>query len=157
MFVVRRRIVIMKALGLFLAAILTIGWAIPAFAIADDIVVIANENYPANRLTLQSVKSIYLGEKEYERSVKIKPINQKDANLIKKEFIEKALSATVDVYRSYWLKKVFKEGAIPPPSKESSQEVIKTVIYEDGAVGYVWSEEAQRETGIKVLLIIKIE
>jgi ABC-type phosphate transport system substrate-binding protein len=122
---------------------------------AKELAIIANQGYPTGSISMATLKDIYRGEKTVEGSVKIRPMDQKDP-VIKKKFVGEVLGSTLDGYNSYWIKKVFQEGGIPPVVKGSSEEVIQTVGQEAGSLGYVWKSEAAGKGGIKVLLTIDV-
>lgn len=107
----------MKIVAGFLIILFALCWALPASAIAEDIAVIVNENYPLSSTSPQEIKRIYLGEKQYEGSLKIAPVDQKDGSPIKQKFIEKVLSSDRESYKGYWIKRLFKEGTLPPGDK----------------------------------------
>lgn len=121
---------------------------------ARELAIIANKANPASNITIAALKDIYRGEKRTEGSLKIRPIDQQES-LIQKKFLEKALGTTIDSYNSYWIKKIFQDGGVPPAKKKTSGEVIESVKQEAGAVGYVWRNEVDEKGEIKVLLTIE--
>ena len=122
---------------------------------ARELVIIANKAYPADSITLEVLKDIYLGEKTVERSVRILPVDQEDP-MIKKPFVERILGATVQKYDAYWFHKAFQDGVVPPVVREASPDVIQFLGREVGAIGYIWKTEALGKPGIKVLLTIEV-
>lgn len=122
---------------------------------AGELLIIANKAYPADMITLEVLKEIYLGEKTVEQSVRILPVDQENPT-VKKKFVEEILGTTIQRYDAYWFKKAFKDGVVPPVVRESSPDVILLLEREVGAIGYVWESEAQGKSGIKVLLTIKV-
>ena len=139
---------------IFALSVLFASW--PHQAIGADIVVIAHRDYPSDALSLQDLKKIYLGEKQYEGSLKISPIDQRDMNPIKPIFVKKVLDTELKKYKGYWLIRVFKEGIIPPAIKGSSEGIVETILTKRGSVGYVWASEA-RGKDVKILLTIPIK
>lgn len=140
-----------RILSIFAAGVL----ALCAEAQARELVVIANKAYPADVITLEELKDIYLGEKTVERSVRILPVDQKNPR-VKKKFVEQILGTTIQRYDAYWFMKAFKDGVVPPVVRESSPDVILLLEREVGAIGYVWGIEARGKSGIKVLLKIEV-
>lgn len=51
--------------------------------------------------------------------------------------------------------KMFREHGIPPIIKKSADEVIEFVRETKGGIGYVWSDEAEGKSGIKVIYTIE--
>ena len=141
---------------------------------AREVVIISHERYPAESVTPEFVKEIYLGKKTKEGPLRIQPINQKES-AIRDAFLRNVLRMSNDSYINYWFKKVYAEGGVPPKVKQSSREVIEMILAASeilprqkgsskevirhvqetiGAIGYVWKEEAVGVDGIKVLLTV---
>lgn len=121
---------------------------------AEEIAIIANKTYPANHISLTALKEIYLGEKNTESGIRIKPYDQKSTSL-RKKFLTKVLGVNEDGYNAYWIKKVFQEGGVPPVMQATSEEVIRTIKEEPGGIGYIWRHEGDL-SGIKILLTIEV-
>lgn len=143
-------------LGLSLILVLLQGLAGPLRAAAAEIAIVANKSYPASEITLPELKKIYLGEKEYEAGIKINPLDQKESNPIRRQFAEQLLGSSVPVYNGYWLKRVFREGTIPPRVRENAREVLESIGDDPGAIGYVPAEETKGRKDLKVLLVVPI-
>lgn len=143
---------------------------------AEELVIISNQVYPVDKVSIGTVKDIYLGEKTREGTIRIRPMDQSDS-VIRKAFMELVLGITIDKYQSHWFKKVFQEGGNPPVVKESSKEVIEVILSvssippqlkesskdvieyvknNSGAIGYVWKYEAAGVKGLKVLMSIDV-
>ena len=125
-----------------------------AYAMAKELAVVSNKDFPSNAITAARVKEIYLGEKMTEGSVKIKPMEHND-EVLKKRFIEKIMGSSIDGYKAYWIKKFFQEGIIPPTNKSSSADVLQSVAQTSGGIGYVWADEVKGD-GVKVLLKVEV-
>lgn len=125
-----------------------------AYAVARELAIVSNKDFPSNAITAARVKEIYLGEKLTEGSVKIKPMEHND-EVLKKRFIEKIMGSSIDGYKAYWIKKFFQEGIIPPTNKASSADVLQSVAQTSGGIGYVWADEVKGD-GVKVLLKVDV-
>jgi hypothetical protein len=124
-------------------------------AMAEDIAVVARDDFPEGSLDIYDVKNIYMGIKLFSGKTKLKPVDQRDRNPIKKVFLKKVLNLDPKEYESFWTIRTF-GGIIPPPSKRTSKEVIFSVLGSEGSIGYVWRNEIKSED-LKVLLIIPVE
>jgi ABC-type phosphate transport system substrate-binding protein len=143
---------------------------------AEELAIIGNQYYPVDHVTKDTVKEIYLGKKAMVGAIRIKPLDQKEP-VVRKKFLEEVLGIPVVEYNSYWIKKVFQDGTVPPVVKQSSQEVIEEILSANiispllkksskdviayvqknaGAVGYVWEKEAVGIAGLKVLLVVEV-
>ena len=139
---------------LFLKIVVILLFMVSTISYAEEIAIIANKAYPANHISLTTLKDIYLGEKTTEGGIRIKPYDQK-SSMIRKKFLIKVIDTGEDGYNAYWIKKVFQEGGVPPIKKSSPDEVIRAIREEAGGIGYVWRNEGD-VLGIKVLLTIDV-
>jgi len=121
---------------------------------AADIAIIAGGDFPKGSLTSAEVKDIFLGNMEMIEGTKVFPLDQKDSEEIKKEFMKRIIEMSVIWYNRYWTKRVFREGGSPPAVKGTQDEVIRAVKEKKGTVGYIWKDEAKGKDGIKILLTI---
>lgn len=126
---------------------------IPVVTSAAEVAVISGASFPKDALTSSEVKDIYLGKAEMLDGKRLKPVDLKGAG--KKDFLEKVVGLSEDEYKSYWIKRVFREGGSPPAVKNAADDVISAVKEENGMIGYVSADEAKGKGGIKVLLTTK--
>lgn len=125
------------------------------FAAARELAIIVNKSFPAIVLTNKDIKEIYLGQREIIEGIRLKPVDQDYNQAIRKVFMQRIIMLPVDAYSTYWNNRIFQRGGIPPVLRKSSEEVVKTVVETDGAIGYVWLEEAQTVASrVKVLFTI---
>lgn len=122
---------------------------------AGGISVIANNSFSKSALSASQVKDIYLGKTEVMDGVRLSPLDRKDSEAVKGDFLKKTLGMTGDEYKSYWVKRVFKDGGAPPSVKASSDDAIKAVKENKGAIAYVPEEDLKSKEGLKVLITIK--
>jgi len=141
----------------FVRVVITLLFSGTLFASANarEIAIIAHPYFPMNSISASAVKHIYLAEKTSAGGVKIKPMEQRD-EAIKKRFIEKVISSSVDGYKAYWIKKFFQEGVTPPTAKGTPSEIIQAISQTAGAIGYVWEDDIRGDSGVKVLLKIEV-
>ncbi|MBI3610294.1 MAG: hypothetical protein HY204_06285 [Nitrospirae bacterium] len=123
-------------------------------ATTQTIAVVAGTGFPKDRLTLDELKAIYLGEIHLLKDLWIHPMDQRENQPIRKKFLERVVKMTRDRYIEYWNQRLFRYGGFTPLFKNNSREVIETVREQEGTVGYVWLEEIRNEPGIKTLLIL---
>lgn len=69
----------------------------------------------------------------------------------RRKFSEEVLARSVSAVRSYWQQQIFSGRGIPPPELDGDQAVVKFVLQNPGAIGYV-SGHADLE-GAKVLQV----
>lgn len=134
---------------LFVAAMLL---GSPMLAAAEQIVVIGHPDLPKDSLTMVELKRIYLGQIQFLGGTRLVPLDYRGGADVKKSFLNAALGMTPYSYQSFWVKEVFKSGAIPPHKEVVAKELIVTVMQTPGAIGYVYQSDLQGVQGVKVLL-----
>ncbi len=129
----------MRLIRLFL--ILAASLAAPLVASAADVYVIAN---PTVDLQAADVRDVYLGEKLFSGSVRLRPVDNAEAQEM---FLSNVMHMTGIAYATAWTKKAFRQGVTQPPLYSGDAEVIEFVRRNEGAVGYARSAPS----GVKVL------
>jgi hypothetical protein len=125
--------------AILLAALLSLGCG-PAFG--ADIYVIAS---PDVRLSLEDIRELYLGDKEFSGEVRLVPVENQAALA---EFVVKALGMNPQRYNTLWVKKAFRDALNPPAVKAGDFEVLEFVKRTRGAVGYVFSVPRDKEISV---------
>jgi ABC-type phosphate transport system substrate-binding protein len=111
----------------------------PVLAVAEDVVIIANENVTAASLGADDIRHIFLGQKtSLDNGLKIMFVVQ-DRTKAGDAFLEKYLDKTASQYDLYWKKQVFSGKGKMPYSFSSNQELVDFVSRTPGAIGYVSS------------------
>jgi hypothetical protein len=66
----------------------------------------------------------------------LRPVDLHDGTP-RRKFSDEILARTVFAVRSYWQQQIFSGRGIPPPELDSDDEVVKFVLHNPGAIGYV--------------------
>ena len=140
---------------LFSLLLVVLSWPLGSSAFAEDIAIIARNDFPLEKTTFYELKKIYMGIKTFQKGVKLNPIDQQDRNPIKKIFLQKVVQLNPSDYEGFWAIRTF-GGIIPPPIKKTSNEVIYSILGTEGALGYAWKDETNLD-GIKILMTIPVE
>jgi ABC-type phosphate transport system substrate-binding protein len=67
----------------------------------------------------------------------IRPVDQESRATVRQVFSDGVLKRSVAAIKSYWQQMVFSGTGVPPPELDSEAEVVKFVLKNRGAVGYV--------------------
>ena len=118
----------LPSLGAMLALV-----AATTSALGADVYVVVRAD---SRLSLEEVREVYLGEKEFSRGVRLIPVDNQSAQA---EFTVKALAMDVQRYSQLWVKKAFRDALTPPTLIANDLEVMDFVKRNRGAIGYVLS------------------
>jgi hypothetical protein len=81
----------------------------------------------------------------------VRPVDLLPASPARKKFTEEVLGRSVAAVRSYWLQIIFAGRGVPPPELKSDDEVIRYVLREPGAIGYVSANADLR--GARVIVV----
>lgn len=100
-------------------------------AMAGEIYVIAHAD---SKLTADTIRDIYIGEKQFSGSIRIIPVDNATAQT---DFLDKVLKLELSRYQNLWVKKSFRDALNPPAVKYSDKEIIELVRKTPGAIGYV--------------------
>jgi len=125
--------------AILLAALLSLGCGSASGA---DIYVIAG---PDVKLSVEDVRELYLGDKEFSGEVRLVPVDNQAAL---SEFVVKALGMNPQRYNILWVKKAFRDALNPPAVKAGDFEVLEFVKRTRGAVGYVSSVPRDKEISV---------
>ena len=79
----------------------------------------------------------------------LKPCDLEPDSPTRRRFSDEVLKRSVSAVKSYWQQMVFSGQNIPPPEFDSDDQVVKFVLKNPGAVGYV--SAAANIEGVKVL------
>ncbi|MDH4228416.1 MAG: hypothetical protein OEW11_01565 [Nitrospirota bacterium] len=115
---------------------LTMG-TLAAEARAVEVVVITNREAPVDPLTKVQLRNIYLGEITFWGNTRLTPVTYQHETPLQISFFQQVVGISANAFKTYWIKRIFREGGIPPQRVNSVDEAIRLVGDTPGAVGYV--------------------
>jgi ABC-type phosphate transport system substrate-binding protein len=65
------------------------------------------------------------------------PVDLAPSSPVRRRFTEEMLGRPVEAVRSFWQQRIFAGRDLPPPEVGSDEEVIRFVLRDRGAIGYV--------------------
>jgi ABC-type phosphate transport system substrate-binding protein len=119
---------------------------------AEELVVVVNATAPVQSLTPKDVKEIFLGETAYWGDVKIVPIGYVDGAAVQNDFLNRVVRVTENVYKTYWIKRIFREGGTPPRKVGSTAEALTTIARTPGGIGFVYASQLAGATDVREVL-----
>jgi len=109
---------------------------------AGDIMVIGNKDVPVSELSINEIRSIFLGEKvKWNNDQAITFVILKTD--LHDAFLKEYVGNTASQYRNYWRKMVFTGKSKSPKSFNTPEELIGYISDTRGAIGYIPSEAYQ--------------
>jgi hypothetical protein len=141
-----------RSVCVFLLSLGVLFW--PNRALAEhpeDILIIANKAISANDVTINEMKSIFLGRKAaLGRQGKVTPVHAKEGSKLRVEFQRRVLDMGPEEEISYWEDQKIRSGATKPPE---FTRPIKAVFSRRDSVGYVFRKDYQ-DGVVRILLVL---
>jgi hypothetical protein len=133
-------------------------WAVepPAFAqttpAAEVYRLIVNPKNPTATVDREFAAQSFLKKiVTWEHGGVIRPVDLVFDSPVRRKFSEDVLRRSVAAVRSYWLQIIFSGRGVPPPELGSDDDVVRYVLREPGAIGYVSSRADLH--GARVLVV----
>jgi ABC-type phosphate transport system substrate-binding protein len=115
------------------------GWSAPASP-AGGFRIIVNPENTATTLSREFLADAFLRNvQDWESGRRIAPVDQLPSSPTRQEFSKHILLRSVAAVRNYWQQRIFAGRGIPPPELESDAAIVRYVIANRNAVGYVSS------------------
>jgi len=119
---------------------------------ADEILMIGSKSLPADTISKDEIKNIFLGEKvKWDNGEKITFVLL--LTDVHEAFLKQYLGSTAPQYQNYWKKMIFTGKAKSPKSFTSPEKVIEYVITTGGSIAYIPSAEYEKADKDKVKII----
>jgi len=127
----------------------TVAWAQGPEEQAQFLVVI-HSSVGESSLTKKEVSDLFLGRTlAWRDGEPVAPVDLASDSPVRSSFSEAIHGRKVSAVKSYWQRQIFSGRAVPPPERESDEQVVQYVRGTPGAIGYV-SADASTD-GIRVL------
>jgi ABC-type phosphate transport system substrate-binding protein len=114
-----------------------------------EIVVVVNERVPATALSQAEVRDLFLGRRQYWDGIRAVPVTYPDAAPIMRVFLAQVLGMGLNEYRSWWIKRIFREGDTPPVRASSPQDALQTIHANPGGIGFLRSDQLKGMNGVR--------
>jgi ABC-type phosphate transport system substrate-binding protein len=120
---------------------------------AAEILVIAHNSVPVERLEREAVAEIYLGTRtKWDNGAKIRVVMLKEGTTHEK-FVQDIVKTTPAKLRDVWKKVVFTGTGTPPKILKNEADLVKFVAETRGAIGYIDAATPHEE--VKVISLQK--
>lgn len=114
--------------------------------------VIVNPNNPTTAVERRFLADAFLKKTtRWPTGDVIRPVDQRDESAVRQRFSDDVLGRSVAAVKNYWAQLVFSGRDVPPPELENDDEVMRFVLKNVGAVGYV--SPAANVERVKVLAV----
>lgn len=125
--------------------------AVPAAA-ESGFKVIVHPSSPVSSLTRDQLARLFLKKTLFwPNGAKVVPVDQPDVSPVRTAFSRGALQKSMAEVAAYWQQQIFSGRAVPPTEKASDAQVVRFVMDNALAIGYV--ADSADVNGAKVLRI----
>ena len=121
---------------------------------AQDMVVIVNSDNPIGNMNTTDARNYFLRKVKSRwpgTNAKIKPVDRIGDPQEKSDFYEKVLDMSREEVTRYFMERQYQKAESTPSKKSSGTSVVDYVAMTPGAIGYVKSNDATGNSGVKVV------
>jgi len=123
----------------------------PLAAGAQEFTVIVNAANPLASMPRDDVAKLFLKKTvSWQSGQAVSPVELPAAAKAREAFARTVLNKSISQVRSYWQQQIFSGRDVPPPEKQSENDVVAFVRSNPGAIGYV-SRGVDIGRGVKAL------
>jgi len=121
-------------------------------ALADhEMVLVVAEDSPIAELDVLTMRKAYLGVSVNIEGGRIRPYRLTGDAVLNRIFMQSVIAMSERSYERRLLALTLKYGAPRPDRVESPEQLAQALIGNPLAIGYMWREDADRATGIRVV------
>lgn len=121
---------------------------------AEAIVVVVGERTPLQQLSVQQVRNIFLGLTAFHEGIRTRPVAYSEHSRIMELFLEQVVEMGPKEYKSWWVRRIFREGDIPPIRAGSSADVLHHIMFNPGGIGFVFERDLKGDEHVRKVLRI---
>ena len=144
-----------STVGFALAAALVALITVPstrALSARSGYQIICHPSNPVAAADRQFLEDTFLKKvKEWPTGKTARPVDLYPSSMVRRQFSEEILKRPIEAVRSYWQQRIFAGRDLPPPEVNNDDDVIRHILRDPGAVGYV--SGAAKLTGVKILTV----
>lgn len=104
--------------------------------------IVVNEANPSPGLKRAEIADLFLRKaSKWADGTAAAPVDLPDDSPVRGAFSRSVLGRDAAAVASYWQQQIFSGGAVPPPQKRNSRDVLAFVRENRGAIGYIDGDE----------------
>ena len=116
-----------------------------------EVVLIVNKENPVSSINSNELKKLYLGKtKSFPNGEKAKPLELAEGKA-REEFLSTVLLKSESNLKAYWSRMIFSGKGIPPHSYRSTEELIKAIVKDTSAIGFI--DSSKLDETVKVIAL----
>jgi ABC-type phosphate transport system substrate-binding protein len=100
--------------------------------------VIVHPSNPTTKIDKKALADMFLKKTTaWRHGEAVRPVELEAESAVRRRFSSEVLNRSVSAVKSYWQQRIFSGRDLPPPELKTEQLVVKFVVSNPGAVGYV--------------------
>jgi ABC-type phosphate transport system substrate-binding protein len=105
---------------------------------APEVRIILNPKNPATALDRKFVADAFLKRvTRWPNDELIRPVDLEAGSSARRRFSDDVLKRSVAAVKNYWQQMVFSGRGVPPPELDDEEQIVRFVLRNPGAIGYV--------------------
>lgn len=128
--------------------------AAPAQSAERALLLVSGVQTESGAFTHAELRKIYLGVPVTRDDVRIRPLINTSDPLAFRIFLQHVLFMSERDYRRQLLLRVFQRGGIRPAEHKDMKQLVENLESEQGTLTFMWSDQFDREEGLKSLGVI---
>lgn len=123
----------------------------------EEFVIIINANNPTAAMKSEQISKFFLKKTiAWSHGEPVQPVDLSSDSALRQNFTKAIHGRSVSAIKAYWQRQIFSGKGVPPPEKNSRDEIVKFVKENNGAIGYVpKTDQLGKVSGIKILGVEK--
>jgi ABC-type phosphate transport system substrate-binding protein len=116
--------------------------------------VVVHPSVKGTKISRASLSALYTGKaSSWGDNTQALPVDQSARAPVRRAFTAAVIRLSLGELQMYWQRRVVADHVLPPPIKESDQDVLNYVAANAGAIGYVGANTAIPQS-VKVIAVV---
>ena len=119
--------------------------------------IIVHVSNPLSKLSQEEISNMFLKKMTRWQGTNqlVYPVDTIEDAPIREKFSKEIHKRKVSSIKAYWQRQIFSGSELPPPEKETQEEIMEYVSQKKGAIGYISEEAEIHGYDIKVIEIVE--
>jgi len=119
-----------------------------------SLLLVCRDNTTLESLTHAEVRKLFLGVPVTKTQMRLKPLVNASDQLVTEVFLQQVIFMSKREYERQLLSRVFRLGDQRPPVYEDTDLLVEALLDTPGSVSFMWSEQVERQKGLKTLSVL---
>lgn len=123
----------------------------------EEFKIIVNASNSLSRMTKEEISNMFLKKltRWKDTNQLVYPVDLLEDSLVREVFSKEIHGRKVSSIKAYWQRQIFSGRELPPPEKESEQDVLKYIEQKTRAIGYISKSTEIKGYNVKDIEIVE--